>query len=194
MMDMVQDRRRFLSTLSLAGAATLAGTPTSFAQEARPETTTVRIAKIAGICNAPQYVADELLRAEGFTDIRYVTTDSGIPGSQALARGEIDFTANFAPALIIPIDAGAPITVLGGEHIGCFELFARDGIRSIPDLKGKSIGIPVLGSSQHTFLSTMAAHVGLDPRQGYPLGHERLAQADGAFRRGQSRCVPRFSA
>jgi NitT/TauT family transport system substrate-binding protein len=162
-MYMTQDRRRFLATLSSAGAASLIGARSSFAQEAPPETTTVRLAKIAGICIAPQYVADELLRAEGFTDIRFVATDAGIPAALSLARGEVDFTANYAPTFIIPIDAGEPITIVGGEHIGCFELFAREGIRSIPDLKGKNVGVQSLGSSQHTFLSTMAAHVGLDP-------------------------------
>ena len=141
----------------------LIGSPNVFAQQAPPETTTVRIAKIAGICIAPQYVADELLRAEGFTDIRYVAADAGIPASLSLARGEVDFTANYAPTFIIPIDAGEPITIVGGEHIGCFELFAKEGIRGITDLKGKNVGVQGLGSSQYTFLSTMAAHVGLNP-------------------------------
>lgn len=162
-MQSAQNRRRFLATLSSAGAAGLLGAPNSLGQEAPPETTSIRIAKIAGICIAPQYVADELLRAEGFTDIQYVATDAGIPAALSLARGEVDFTANFAPTFIIPIDAGEPITIVGGEHIGCFELFARDGIRSIPDLKGKNVGVQGLGSSQYTFLSTMAAYVGLDP-------------------------------
>src|SRR5712691_7687739 len=162
-MRTTRTRRQFLSTLSSASAAGLIGARNSSAQEAPPETTTIRLGKIASICIAPQYVADELLRAEGFTDIRYVATDAGIPAALSLARGEVDFTANFAPAMIIPIDAGEPITIVGGEHIGCFELFARDGIRSIPDLKGKNVGVQSLGSSPHLFLSTMAAHVGLDP-------------------------------
>jgi NitT/TauT family transport system substrate-binding protein len=60
----------------------------------------------------------EHCRAEGFTDIRYVATVAGIPAAQALARGEFDFTTNYAPPLAISIDAGEPITILGGEHIG----------------------------------------------------------------------------
>jgi NitT/TauT family transport system substrate-binding protein len=162
-MQTTQSRRSFLATLSSAGAAGLIGPRDVLAAEAPPETTTVRIAKFAGICIAPQYVADELLRMEGFTDIRYVETIAGIPAALTLARGEVDFTANFAPTLIVPIDAGEPITIVGGEHIGCFELFAKEGIRSIPDLKGKNVGVQALGSSQHMFLSTMAAYVGLDP-------------------------------
>jgi NitT/TauT family transport system substrate-binding protein len=162
-MQSTQSRRRFLATLSSAGVAGLIGAPDALAQQAPPETTTVRLGKIAGICIAPQYVADELLRTEGFSEIHFVATEPGKPAAQSLGRGEIDFTANFSPPLIMAIDAGNPITLLGGEHIGCFELFTREGIRSIPDLKGKQVGVQGLDSSQHTFLSSMAAHVGLDP-------------------------------
>ena len=137
----------------------------ALAQQAPPETTTIRLAKYSSICVAPDSAADELLRAEGFTDIRYVPMDaiSGVPIALSLTHGEIDFLMNFSPPLIVAVDAGDPITLLAGEHIGCFELFARAGIRTIPDLKGKNIGVQSLGSAQHLFISTMAAHVGLDP-------------------------------
>jgi len=162
-MNTMQSRRLFLRTLSFAGAAGMIGAPPADAQEGRLETTSVRVAKIGGICIAPQYVAEDLLRAEGFTDIRFVATEAGVPAAISVGRGEVDFTANFAPPLIIAIDAGEPLTIVGGEHVGCFELFAREGIRSIPDLKGKTVGVQSLRSSQYTFLSSMAAHVGLDP-------------------------------
>src|SRR5437868_12852908 len=126
-MQTAQSRRHFLTTLSSAGAVGVLGAPNSFGQDGPPETTTIRLAKIASICIAPQYVADELLRAEGFTDIRFGATDAGAPAALSLARGEIDFTANFSPPLIIAIDAGEPITLLAGEHIGCFELFTSEG-------------------------------------------------------------------
>jgi NitT/TauT family transport system substrate-binding protein len=63
-MPMMPTRRRFLATLSLAGGAGLVGPQRTFAAEGALETTTVRLSKIAGICIAPQYVAEELLRAE----------------------------------------------------------------------------------------------------------------------------------
>jgi len=162
-MQMIQDRRRFLGTISAASCASLLGGLHSNAQDGPLETTTIRLAKISGVCIAPQYVADELLHAEGFTDIRHLPTEAGVPAALSLARGEVDFTANFAPALMMAIDAGEPIAMLAGEHIGCFELFAREGIRSMPDLKGKTIGVQGLGSSQHVFVSSIAAHVGLNP-------------------------------
>jgi len=161
-MQTTQSRRSFLATLSSVGVVGL-GAAHSFAQEAPPETTAVRLSKISSICIAPQYVADELLRAEGFTEIHFVATEAGRPAALSLGRGEIDFTTNFSPPLIMAVDAGEPITLLGGEHIGCFELFTREGIRSIPDLRGKHVGVQGLDSSQHSFLSSMAAHVGLDP-------------------------------
>jgi NitT/TauT family transport system substrate-binding protein len=48
-------------------------------------------------------------------------------------------------------------------HVGCFELFGNEGVRSIVDLKGKSVGVQGLGSSQHVYTAAMAAYVGLDP-------------------------------
>ena len=162
-MPMIQTRRRFLTTLSLAGAACVLRAARPLAAEQPPETITVRLAKNAGICIAPQYVAEELLRAEGFIDVRYVTTEAGIGQSEAIGRGEVDFSLNFAAPVIIPLDAGTPITVIAGVHVGCFELFGREDIRSIADLRGKSVGVQGLGSGPHVFLAAMAAHVGLDP-------------------------------
>jgi NitT/TauT family transport system substrate-binding protein len=159
----IEDRRRFLATLSSAGAAWLVGASNSSAQEAPPETTTIRLAKSRSLCIAPQYVAEELLQAEGFTDVRYVVTDGGAGQSKMLARGDIDLTLHFSPLLLIPIDAGEKVTIIAGVHVGCFELFATDRVRTIADLKGKTVGVQDLGNSPHVFVSTMAAHVGLDP-------------------------------
>jgi len=164
MLQITQSRRQFLTTLSLAAAAPLAGVPTARAAERPLETTTVRFVKIPGICNAPQYVAEELLQTEGFTDISYVgLVAAGAPAVAAVARGDADFTVTFAAPLVIGIDGGAPLTVVSGVHIGCFELFGNERVHSIADLKGKSVGVQGLGSSQHVFTAAMAAYVGLDP-------------------------------
>jgi NitT/TauT family transport system substrate-binding protein len=160
---MTYTRRRFLTTASLAGAGGLFRAPPALSAEGALETTTVRLSKTPGICIAPQYIADELLRAEGFTDVRYVDLGQNTPRPQAIAHGTVDFSANFVAPLIVAVSAGEPITFLAGVHVGCFELFGNDSVRSIADLKGKSVGVPALGSNQHIFLTAMAAHVGLDP-------------------------------
>jgi NitT/TauT family transport system substrate-binding protein len=162
-MQIAQSRRRFLATLSAAGGAGLIGASRSFGQEPPPETTTVRLSKIAGTCIAPQYLAEDLLRLEGFADIQYLLSDAGLGQSRAIARGEVDFSLNFAAPLVIPIDAGEAISIIAGVHSGCFELFGNERIRGIADLKGKSVGVQGLGGSPHVFLAAMAAHVGLDP-------------------------------
>jgi len=156
-METIQTRRRFLATLSLGAAAGLVPVRRAVA-EGPLETTSVRLVNDHSICIAPEYVADDLLRAEGFTDIRYVEA----PGSRqfdAFLRGELDF-ANFLGASIPLIETGAPIVVLAGINIGCFELFAREGIRHIADLKGRTIG---LRATPVDLLKLMAAEVGLDP-------------------------------
>ena len=163
MAQMTQSRRRFLATLTAAGGAGLIGATGAIGQEAPPETTTVRLSKITGTCIAPQYLAEEFLRLEGFSDVRYVMSDAGIGQSRSLARGEIDFSLNFAAPLVIPIDAGDPIVILAGVHSGCFELFGNEGIRGIADLRGRTVGVQGLGGSPHVFLAAMAANVGLDP-------------------------------
>ena len=162
-MQIVPNRRRFLIGLSAARSACLINRQANAAAEQPLETTTIRLAKIPGICIAAQYVAEELLRAEGFTDVRYVKTESGHGGSKSLARGEFDFTLNFVGPLVVSIDAGEAITVVAGVHVGCFELFGNERINSIADLKGKSVGVQGLGSSPHVFLTAMASYVGLDP-------------------------------
>src|SRR6516165_11283478 len=81
-MTMTQTRRRFLTELSLAGAAGVLSPRCAGAAEPPPETTTVRLAKEPVICFSPQYVCEELLRAEGFAEIRYVD----IPGKFGQAR------------------------------------------------------------------------------------------------------------
>jgi NitT/TauT family transport system substrate-binding protein len=163
-MRIIQSRRDFLTNASLAAAAGALG-PRAPLAEAPPETTSIRIAKTLGICSAPQYIADDLLRAEGFTDITYVPTAGGFTVPQTVGRGEIDFASTFAATVVYHLDAGVPVTALSGLHSGCFELFTHGPIQSIGDLKGRSVGVQSLSSSAHLYMAIMAAQVGLDPRE-----------------------------
>jgi NitT/TauT family transport system substrate-binding protein len=162
-MPVRQSRRRFLaSALAMGGTAALVSARRAFAVEGALETTSVRLPKIPSTCVAPQDIAEGLLRAEGFTDIRFVPWKSQV-FSEAVAAGDADFSLDLASHHISVIDRGGPIVVLAGVHIGCYELLAREGILSIADLKGKTVGVIELGSGPHLFVSVMAAHIGLDP-------------------------------
>lgn len=160
-MPTIQTRRRFLSGAALASATGLLRVPRAIAAERALQTTTVRIGKNPGICIAPQYIAEELLRAEGFTDVHYVEEPATV--TEPLAHGKVDFDTNYASNFVRAVDAGEPITLVAGVMVGCFELFGNAGIRNIGDLKGKSVGIQALASNPHALLTLMAAQVGLDP-------------------------------
>src|SRR5215469_16446085 len=155
-MPTVRSRRSFLTMTALAGAAGILSAPRASAAEPALETTSVRLARQPVICFAPQYVCETLLRADGFTDVRYVNTTVQTQEKE-LGRGELDFQSSLLLSQAIAIDAGV--------HAGCYELFAHGGIRGIADLKGKSVG--VLGGSE--LISMMAAYVGLDPKRDLTL-------------------------
>jgi NitT/TauT family transport system substrate-binding protein len=156
-------RRAFLSGLTLGGMAGLLGLHAQpVAAEPPPETTTLRLDRRPSLCSAPKYVAEELLRGEGFASVPYIELGT-VAAYKALAAGDIDLTVTFVGPSIMRIDAGDPIVILAGAHVGCFELFGTDQVRAIRDLKGKTVAIPELESPQHVFLSSMVAYVGLDP-------------------------------
>jgi ABC-type nitrate/sulfonate/bicarbonate transport system substrate-binding protein len=114
------------------------------------------------ICIAPGQIAEALLRAEGFIDVRYVES---LADQDAIARGEIDFSMQTAAWVVAQVDGGSPVTALAGVHPGCFERFAHEPIQTVSDLKGKRVGIPYTEGSVHLLLVIMAAQVGLDPHQ-----------------------------
>jgi len=150
-------RRRFLGELTLAGTTGLLGLRSRLvAAEPPPETTRLRLALTNSICAAPQYVAEELLRGAGFTEVQYkqLGDPPGVPlRMKALAAGDTDFDTTFASTLITRIEAGDPIVVLTGAHVGCLELFGTDQVRAIRDLKGKTVNVFELGGVFHLFLT-----------------------------------------
>jgi NitT/TauT family transport system substrate-binding protein len=162
LMPMKQTRRGFLTSASMAVGAALLGARQAAAEE-RLETTSLRFLKSSSLCSAPQYIAEELLRAEGFTDIRFVDgTSSEV--IDLVAHNRVDFNMHYGSALVSAIDDGAAVTILAGVHVGCFALFVQNGIGSVIDLKGKSIAFSGgMGSSQQLFAAIIVARVGLDP-------------------------------
>ena len=158
-------RRRFLGGLSSAGTAGLLGAPRRGDAEPPPETTRLRLLKEAGrTCWAPQYVAEDLLRAEGFTDVTYVNFPGGAV-SEFLAAGKADISLHFVGPNIIRLDQGDPVVFLAGVHVGCFEVIATERVRRITDLRGKTAGVPDLRGAEYYFFASIAAHVGLSPQK-----------------------------
>jgi NitT/TauT family transport system substrate-binding protein len=172
-MAITQSRRRFVVNAAVAGAAGLGGLTaarpgggTSLASEPPPETTKLRLFEIPVTCIAPQWAVRELLYAEGFSDVQYVTwgrqTQQWVP--EVLVSDEVDISLSFIPTDLIHVDAGEQVVWLAGSHIGCVELIGNDRVGSTPDLKGKTVAIGAMRDPGHIFTSMFAAHVGLDPQ------------------------------
>ncbi len=139
----VLGRREFLHGLTVAGTATLLGGYREPAgAEPPPETTTLKLARTISICQAPQYVAGALLAAEGFTDVQFVGEPAYV--DRTLVSGEAQMGMVFLGPLLLRLDEGAPLLILSGGHVGCLELFAHEPIRTVRDLKGRSVAVTAL--------------------------------------------------
>jgi NitT/TauT family transport system substrate-binding protein len=163
-MQIIPSRRKFITGLS-ATAAGLIRVPTSLRAEPAPETTSVRLPRWinSAYCWAGLYLAGELLRADGFTDVQYVQGNPKLDQWAWIANGETDFSVNYVPVHVRSIDTGVPIKVLAGLHAGCMELVANDSVRDITDLRGKRVGTFTLDSLSYILVAMMVAYVGLDP-------------------------------
>jgi len=165
-------RRAFLRGATVTGIAGVAGLrPVRAGAEPPPETTTLKLLQFPSGCQGPLYVADELLRSEGFTDVRYVKVEFTEGVTKALLHHEplesrtADFGLTFSAPLIGDIDRGVELVTVGGVHAGCFVLFGNNGVRGVRDLRGKVVAVP-MADTQNTarmYIASMAAYVGLDP-------------------------------
>ena len=165
-MPIMLTRRRFLCSAALAGDAGILPSLVARAAEPSLETTAIKLPKAPAICTMPQMIPQQLLEAEGFTDIRFV--DEPHPphnAAEQLARGEVDLMVNYASNFIIALDKGEVSTLLAGVHVGCFVLFGHEDVHGIAGLKGKTVGVPGFGSGADLLLTLMAAEVGLDPKK-----------------------------
>jgi len=156
-------RRDFLTGASALGATSLIGIPRFAAAEPAPEVKKIRLVHLPGICLAPQYLAEEMLRLEGFSEVEYLKiTTSAL--SDVLA-GQADITMWDIPGTIPVLDDGEPIVMLAGIHAGCYELIGNEQIHSIGDLKGKRIGVYGLRGGDHILIASMLAYIGVDPQK-----------------------------
>lgn len=179
-------RRQFIERLGLAAAAGCLGLATVPAQaEPPPETRRIRIAKTGAICMAPHFVAEDLLRGEGFEEVAYVDRPSLDATEKSLAAGEADINVNYALRQIVRLDAGDPVVVLAGIHVGCIELLARDEVRSISELKGKRLAAGRVGSGLPQLAGVVLGQLGLRVPEDVELVARPAAEAIALFRAGK---------
>ncbi|MDM0078878.1 ABC transporter substrate-binding protein [Variovorax sp. J2P1-59] len=154
-------RREFLEHASALGAAGLLGLQhgAAVADDAPPETRTVRFCHAPSICLAPQYLAGELLRDEGFSDVQYLALGTRA-GPEALASGKVDITMWYTTGYLPVMDAGKGVVLLAGVHLGCWELFGHGDMRMLSDLKGKTVVCEKFLGGDQILLSSMLSYAG----------------------------------
>src|SRR5512145_631743 len=124
-------RRRFMREMGVLGASAVLGIrPADAAAEAPPEVTRIRIHDAPLTCFAPIYLAEALLKAEGFTEIQYVKTPAAEGPTRSLAAGVIDIAQNDTAGHLMELEKGGPVVILGGIHTGCWELFGNPSVRT----------------------------------------------------------------
>ena len=171
-------------TLTAAGAFFGGRSPRASA-ESQPEITRIRIAKTGAICMAPHFVAEDLLRTEGFTDVQYVSRPDLAGTEHALAMGEADINLNYALRLVARLDAGDPVIVLAGVHPGCIEILGTDRVRSIRDLRGKRIATGLMGSGLPQLIGVLLGQIGLAAPRDVELVARPAPEAIALFKEGQ---------
>jgi NitT/TauT family transport system substrate-binding protein len=120
----------------------------------------VRIAGV-GVCDPALWTAGDYLLEEGFTNARIMP-----PAITAFQRGEVDISAGYSQWVVANVDAGNQMVALAGMHTGCIELWAKPGIASIRDIKGKTIAVGATDVTDviYGFWSAMLASVGINAR------------------------------
>jgi NitT/TauT family transport system substrate-binding protein len=178
-------RRTFLANASALSAAVVLGMPRLAAAEPPPEVKKIRLVHAPAICLSPQYLAEELLRMEGFSEIEYV--DQPIAkGLTVVEEGRADMTMGAAPDVVAALDAGRGVLSLAGIHAGCYELFVNGPITGVKELKGKSVVITTDDSTERLFISSIVAYVGVNPRDIHWITTRSAAEAMQTFVEGKA--------
>ena len=165
-------RRRFLSGTTALTAGSILGWPELSHAEPPPETNRIRFFHAPFACFTPQYLAEDLLRLEGFTDIQYVPAETNVQvAPDAVTKGNVDLIIWDAGTQVRTLDMGHRLVVVAGLHTGCWELFGGERVQNLRDLRGKTIGVWGVGAGDYTVISTMLAYVGIDPRKDIKWAH-----------------------
>lgn len=127
----------------------------------------LKVAYLGLTCEAAMFVAHEkgFFKEEGL-EIEFVKTDwDGLRDGLGLGRFDANYT--LIMYLLKPIEQGLDVKITGGVHSGCLrvQVSPDSPIQNVAELKGKTIGIPTMGSPPFLFASRALAAAGLNPQK-----------------------------
>ncbi len=137
------------------------------AGERTAEAKKVKIAYYGGTCEAPTYIAYEkgIFKQKGL-DVELVKVNFETL-KEGMATGKID-AVQVSSGELKPIEQGLDIKITDGVHTGCIQTVVpiNSTIKSVKDLKGKTIGVEAIGGVPMTLLSIELGKNGINPKTG----------------------------
>jgi NitT/TauT family transport system substrate-binding protein len=165
----------------LAGVITLALLVGCIASASAQKSRVVRVGYWGGTCEAPIYIAYEkgIFKKNGL-NVELLKLDPAV-FKESLATGKLD-CYQATPGDFKAMEQGLDIVLADGVHNGCIQAVAPAGsrIKSVADLKGKTIGTEMVGGAPMAFLSMELLRQHIDPKSGvtwkvYPAPQLSLA-------------------
>jgi ABC-type nitrate/sulfonate/bicarbonate transport system substrate-binding protein len=169
--EAVHPLRKPIAVLLVAIAMTWVASPrdAALAQD-KPKLTPVRVAYVPVVTWLPAYVAkDKGIFEKHGLDVTLTPTQNISLLPQTVGK-QFDIIASTAPDLIKPVASGLDIVAISSEAIETkdnptAQLIVRkdSGIKSIADLKGKTIASPTIGAVLHISVLYWLKKSGVDP-------------------------------
>jgi NitT/TauT family transport system substrate-binding protein len=186
-------RRDFLGGFAGSAAAALVPSTSPSAAEPRLETTTVRMIETREVCSGtPLVIAEDLLKAEGFTVVTHVGLDSrrdirwvDRPAAEAMqmfTKGDIDAFMGFPPEpqelrarrvghVVVNTTTDKPWS----QYFCCVVMAHRDFVRRYPLATKRALRAIMKATTVCGVQPERAAQARSD--KGYTVGHEYALQA-----------------
>jgi NitT/TauT family transport system substrate-binding protein len=156
---------------------------------ARPK---VRLGWFGASCEAPLYAAYEsgIFERAGL-DVELVKLSKDYTATDGIGAGKLDGAPGILYSWLKPIEQGVDAKILAGLHGGCLRLVAgtNSGIKSLADLKGKSIATDQLGGSAMSFFSVLISKQGVDPTKDVSWRAYPPDQLETALDKGEAQVV-----
>jgi len=152
--------------------ATLAAAPAAASPSpaAAPQSITLAITSPTALY-WPVYIA----QAEGFfaregVEVEPTYTNSGVRSVQALAGGSADMAIPGPDAVLTANAKGAELYLIsGGVHSVLYSMIAQPDIRSVADLRDKTVGVSGVKGGNALVMRRLLERAGLQPERDYQL-------------------------
>src|SRR4051794_29750177 len=177
---------RILAVTAFAAALLTSCNKPAIASKTAEGLTRIRVGYIGITCEAPIFSAVEngFFKEEGL-EVELVKCEWS-KYKDVLALGGYDITHHLVMYFLKPIEQGLDVKFTAGIHRGCLRVQGpvEGGPRTVPELRGKRIGVPGMGTPPFIFASRVLGDNGIDPKTDvqwkvFPAGELALALQKG---------------